>query len=77
MGMLEPAHAHTHYFRRLVEGEAAIGFVAVPQSERLPCAVFLGALFSGDDLAAHPGLLAGQVEGDAGIHTGDEELVRA
>jgi hypothetical protein len=48
-----------HNFWLLVEGEAAVGFVSIPQPQRLPDAIFVDTLLGGNDLGTNPGELSG------------------
>jgi hypothetical protein len=74
---LEAAQAEADGFDGLMELEAAVGFVAVPEAGGFPDAIFVRAFFGGEDLHANAGKAAGQVEEDGGVHAGDEEFVWA
>src|ERR1700730_3021206 len=54
-GLLELLHGCAHVNGLLVKPQPAIGFIAIPQFDWFPRAVFVDALFGGEELTVHPG----------------------
>lgn len=52
---LKTCHLYAHDLRLSVKSQAAVGFISVPQPQRLPYAAIVNALFGGHDFAADPG----------------------
>src|ERR1700761_629941 len=58
-----------------METQAAICLIAVPQAKRFPRPVLVDPLLRGDQLAADPGKLTGQMKTYAGVDARDQKLV--